>query len=248
MVWRVVRGEWRVKLMAARFLILETSHASGWTALAEGSRIVARRRLEEARRHARDLVPATAELLAELGWRARDLNGVIVSVGPGSYTGLRVGLMSAKTLAYASGAALLGVETFRAIAVQAPTVEVAVVADAQQGKIYAQTFDLRAESPVTAVPGLSAAAPLSIQLAADWVKSCPPTAFITGPGVELVRGLLPAEQPFASGELRLSSPESLLALGLARFQAGERDDPFTLEPLYLRASSAEELWVARGNK
>src|SRR4051812_44527958 len=103
-----------------RFLILETAHHLGWVALANGARIVGTRRLEESRRHARDLVPLIRELLSEQSWRARDLGAVIVGRGPGSYTGLRVGLISAKTLAYATGCALLGVDTFAAIARQNP--------------------------------------------------------------------------------------------------------------------------------
>ena len=56
------------------------------------------------------------DLLADQGWKARDLTGVIVSRGPGSYTGLRVGIMTAKTLAYATGCALLAIDTFAAVA------------------------------------------------------------------------------------------------------------------------------------
>src|SRR5262245_37871016 len=126
----------------ARFLILETSGRPGQVAVAEGGTIKASRRLDEARRHGRDLARAVAALLTEQDWKARDLQAVIVSLGPGSYTGLRVGLMSAKTLAYATGCALIGVETFRAIARQTPpeVLDVDVLADAQQDKVYWQRF------------------------------------------------------------------------------------------------------------
>ena len=69
--------------------------------------------------HARDLAPVTANLLAERGWSPRDLAGVVVGLGPGSYTGLRVGIMSARVFAYATGCALIGIGTFSAIASQA---------------------------------------------------------------------------------------------------------------------------------
>ena len=65
------------------------------------------RRLDEARRNARDLAPAAAELLQKQGWKPIGLDAVLVSCGPGSYTGLRVGIMSAKTLAYATRCALI---------------------------------------------------------------------------------------------------------------------------------------------
>src|SRR5262249_19484451 len=144
-----------------RLLILETSGRIGQVALAEGGEILSRRRLDEARRHARDLAPTLAEQLAAQGWRARDLNGIVGSRGPGSYTGLRVGIMSAKALAYATGCALLAVDTFTAIALQAPEAasRVEVVADAQQGRVYAQRF---IHTP--AGTGLAAGSPLTVEL------------------------------------------------------------------------------------
>ena len=127
---------------APRLAAIETSHRAGWVALGRGERLLSVRPLLEARRHARDLAPMLAELLTEQGWKALDLDGVIVGRGPGSYTGLRVGLMSAKTLAYATGRPLLAVDTFAAVAVQTPAgiAQVDVIADAQQDKIYVQRF------------------------------------------------------------------------------------------------------------
>ena len=97
-----------------RLLILETSSRVAQVALAEGAVLRGVRRLDEARRHARDLAPAVAELLAAQGWRPRDLHAVVVGRGPGSYTGLRVGVMSAKAFAYASGCAVLAAKPRRA--------------------------------------------------------------------------------------------------------------------------------------
>ncbi len=130
---------------APRLLLLETSGRGGFVALAEGPTLRGVRRLDEARRHARDLAPATAELLAAQGWKARDLHGVVVGRGPGSYTGLRVGIMSAKTLAYAVGCALVAVDTFAVVAEQAPDAvrRMDVLADAQQDKVYVQAFGAR---------------------------------------------------------------------------------------------------------
>src|SRR3954454_20393069 len=126
-----------------RLMLLETSQQPGFGALAEGDRLLAVHHLDEARRHARDLAPAVGEMLAAQGWQPRDMQAVIVGRGPGSYTGLRVGLMSAKTFAYATGCTLLGLDTFAIIASQGPddVPRLAVVADAQQDKIYVQEFE-----------------------------------------------------------------------------------------------------------
>src|SRR5207253_3841699 len=130
-----------------RVLVIETSGRAGQAALAHGDAIVAMRRLDEARRHARDLAPAVADMLADRGWRARQLDAIFVSRGPGSYTGLRVGIMSAKTLAYATGCGLLAIDTLAVVARQAPAAaeRLDVLADAQQGKVYTQSFRRNAE-------------------------------------------------------------------------------------------------------
>jgi tRNA threonylcarbamoyladenosine biosynthesis protein TsaB len=222
-----------------RLLILETSGRVGQVAVAEGDMPRAVRRLDEARRHARDLAPAVRDLLAAHGWRPGDVNAVVVSIGPGSYTGLRVGVMSAKAFAYATGCALVAVETFAAVAAQAPAEaeRLDVLADAQQGKVYVQGFARAAPAelprPVT---------PLRIEPFADWLARREPAAWVTGPGVRGQEQRLPADARVVDPALRGPQTESLLRLGLARYRAGVRDDVWAVEPLYLRPSSAEETW------
>ncbi len=198
------------------------------------------RRLDEIRRHARDLAPAIAELSAEQGWRPREIQAVIVSRGPGSYTGLRVGLMSAKTFAYAAGCTLIAVDTFAALALQAPSSvgRVDVLADAQQDKVYVQSFARPSHD-------WQPTSELAIRRVADWLASRDPSAWATGPGLLKWGPHLPAEVPRLDESLWEPQPASLLRLGLARYRAGERDDPWSLEPIYLRPSSAEEQWKIR---
>lgn len=226
-------------MTSPRLLILETSGRRGLVAVADGGVVREARRLDEARRNARDLAPAVAELLRGQGWKATDLDAVLVSRGPGSYTGLRVGIMSAKTLAYATRCALVGIDTFAAIAHQAPPEcdRLNVLSDAQQDKVYAQSFARRGTSWQ---PG-----ELSIRPFSDWLSGRDPLAWATGPGLAKWRDKLPADVRCVDQDAWEPSAESLLAVGLARYQAGERDDPFALEPLYLRASSAEEQWQGR---
>lgn len=223
-----------------RLLILETSGRIGYVALAQGATLLGTRRLDEARRHARDLAPATAVLLEDQGWRPRDLHGVIVSRGPGSYTGLRVGLMSAKALAYATRCALLAVETFAAIARQAPAEAglLDVLADAQQEKVYVQRFR-------QAVAGWEAVMPLVIRPFAEWASATTADLWATGPGLRVHEAQLPASVMPVPEALREPLPASLLQIGLERYRRGERDDVWMLEPLYLRPSAAEEQWQRR---
>jgi tRNA threonylcarbamoyladenosine biosynthesis protein TsaB len=229
-----------VSAQAPRLLLLETSGRTGLAALAQGDDVLACHPLDETRRHARDLAPAVAELLRQQGWRPKDLAGVIVSRGPGSYTGLRVGLMSAKTLAYATRCALIGVDTFAAIALQAPAqcARLDVIADAQKDQIYVQSFFRTGEE-------WESAGALAVRPFADWLVDREVDAWVSGPGLAKWCARLPRAVQCVSPEEWNPAPESLLALGLARYRANERDDVFALEPLYLRGSSAEEQWRNR---
>jgi tRNA threonylcarbamoyladenosine biosynthesis protein TsaB len=220
-----------------RLLLLETSGRTGQVALAEGDSLLSVRRLDEARHQARDLAPAVADLLAAAGWKPRDVSAVVVSRGPGSYTGLRVGIMSAKTFAYAASCALLAIDTFAVIAAQAPADAnpLDVVADAQQQKVYQQRFEKGA-----------AVSPLTIRPVAEWLAA--PAPWTSGPGLRLHRDRLPAEVRAVDESLWDPRAEGLLALALKRWRAGERDDVFAVEPLYLRPSSAEQQWQARENR
>lgn len=228
--------------MTLRTLLLETSGRAGIVAVAVGERVVAERHLAESRRQARDLAPFVADLLREQGWTPRNLGAIIVSLGPGSYTGLRVGAISAKVLAHVTGCALLGIPTFAAVALQAPLApRVEVLADAQKDKVYVQAF-ARTEAGVTPLEELR------IVTWDAWAATCPAGALVTGPGAVKYPDRLPAGVTLLDAAVREPHPASLLRLALARLERGERDDPFALEPIYLRPSSAEEQWDARATK
>ena len=227
-----------------RLLILETSTGrSGLVARAEGPELRGTRRLDDARRHGRDLAPAVKSLLDEAGWKPRDVHAVVVSRGPGSYTGLRVGLMSAKAFAYATGCVVLGLDTFAAVAVRAPAAaaRLDVLADAQKDNVYVQPFgrDGAAWRPLAA---------LAIRPFAEWLAGREASAWATGPGLRKWESHLPPDVPRVESAAWEPDAESLLRLGLTRYLAGESDDVWGLEPLYLRPSSAEEQWRALGRK
>src|SRR5687768_12135976 len=106
-----------------RILALETSGLSGEVALLEGERVIAEQWLDPGQRTARSLAPGMKQILQTAGWQPRDVQLVAVTIGPGSFTGLRVGVTAAKTLAYAVGCEVMGVDTLEVIAAQAPPKE-----------------------------------------------------------------------------------------------------------------------------
>ena len=219
--------------MSENWLLVETSGRVGKIGLAiDGA--VRSAELDAARRNARDLTATVETLLKETSLGVRDLTGVIVARGPGSYTGLRVGLVSAKALAYAVGCELRAVDTFAAIAEQAPAEasNLWVIADALQGQVYVQRF--------TRAGGLwQVADELRIDAVADWLPWCASGTWVSGPGVKVYDDRVPHDCPRVPEADREARLESVFAVG-ARQAALAREELFRLEPLYLRGSSAEE--------
>src|ERR1700709_624608 len=121
--------------MSENWLILETSGRVARVGLARGGNVVRAAELDTARRHAREMIPTVDAMLKAEALRPADLTGIMVSRGPRTYAGVRVGLAPAKALASATGCQLRAVETFAAIAEQAPAEaqHLWVIADALQG-------------------------------------------------------------------------------------------------------------------
>ncbi|AMV30109.1 tRNA threonylcarbamoyladenosine biosynthesis protein TsaB [Gemmata sp. SH-PL17] len=220
--------------MNESWLVLETSSRVARVGLARAGVIVGAAELDSSRRHARDMISTIDALLKAEALGPRDLTGVMASRGPGSYTGLRVGLMTAKALAYATGCELRAVDTFAAIAHQAPAeaTHVWVIADALQAQVYAQRYAKRHD-------GWFPENPLQILATGVFVAGLAGGEMVSGPGVGVYDGQIPvanARAPEADREPRV---ESVLAVGL-KLPALTQDELFALEPLYLRGSSAEE--------
>lgn len=194
---------------------------------------------EGSRRHGRDLIPRVSALLVEGGLRASDLDIVAVGLGPGSYTGLRVGVTAAKTLAYVTGAALLGLDSLQAVGRNAPpeVLRVTVLGDAQRGDVYvAELFRPAPAAPLRPI-GESHIEPL-----AAWLDRREPGVFVLGPGLESprIRAAMPAG--LATGDPALNYPQGRHLIEMARevYPGGQRENPWLIEPRYLRRSAAEE--------
>ncbi|WP_020472144.1 tRNA (adenosine(37)-N6)-threonylcarbamoyltransferase complex dimerization subunit type 1 TsaB [Zavarzinella formosa] len=212
-----------------RVLILETSGNVGQVALSSGETLVATGHLDRERRRASDLAAICQELLTRHGWPAKTLTAVVVGLGPGSYTALRVGVASAKMLAYATGCAFVGVETFAAYASQVCFPKVTVIADALQGEVYCRSYE-------TDSRGLNPVGDLEIRRLDEWRQHLTPETIVTGPGIRLLKDNLPK---LAGEEFQTLQIGSLLNVA-RQFPWAVNMDMWTAEPYYLRGSSAEE--------
>jgi len=211
-----------------RVLILEMSTAVGQVALASGAVVLAEGQLDRQRRRASDLAAVCQQLLRDHGWRAKDLTAVVVGMGPGSYTALRVGVASATMLAYAAGCAFVGVETFAAYAAQTSGPHISVIADALQGEVYCRTYHHDPD-------GLLPTHALEIRRLTDWQIGTAAETVVTGPGVSMLNGSM----TFALEAERALRPLSLLHVA-QKYSWAVTADMWAAEPFYLRGSSAEE--------
>jgi len=243
-------------------LAIETSGLAGSVALLESGRVLAEAPLDPARRSAQTLAPAIDRLLRDQQMAPQQVGLVAVTVGPGSFTGLRVGVTTAKTFAYAVRAQVQGVSTLEVIGLQAaewllaepPAEPLAMEAagppaaagrevhsllDALRGELFVGRFR------IDALAGAAARALLRMAddelLAIDtWLAQLPAGAVVCGPGVQRVAGRLPAgviTAPEATWEPRAAT---VGRVAWRDYENGRRDDLWKLAPAYLRPSYAEE--------
>ena len=98
-----------------RALAIETSSRVGSIAIADGDRLLAEEQFEHGLQHAAQIVPIIDRLCRAQGWSPRDVEHVYVSAGPGSFTGLRIGITLAKTFSLATRVKLVAVPTMRVL-------------------------------------------------------------------------------------------------------------------------------------
>ena len=217
-------------------LAIETTGKCGSVALLDGDRCLREIRLIE--RSAKSLVPTLVRLLDEEHFDGIDV--VAVVVGPGSFTGLRIGVATAKTLAYALGTKIVAVDTMFTVAAGFRGVEnsvrfLSVGVDAQRGDVVTQTFELSRQGPQ----------PLSerrlISVAEWWGEKDRYSGIqFTGPALERFGSLAPDGVILADESLRMPMASAAGRLAATRLADDEFDDPWSLVPIYSRLSAAEE--------
>ena len=110
-----------MNMMNPTILHIETATDVCSVALSRGAEIIGLKEEAGGNNHAKHLLPFVDEVLKQGGCTVRDLNGIAVSIGPGSYTGLRIGVSTAKGIAYTAGIPVMAVSTLESIAQGAKT-------------------------------------------------------------------------------------------------------------------------------
>ncbi len=217
---------------------IETSTTQGGVAIIGEDRVLCEALLNVEVTHSERLLPAVDRALGEAQITLDALGGIAVSIGPGSFTGLRIGLSTAKGLAYATGLPLVGVPTLEAMAWTVPAArwQVCPVLDARKQEVYAALFRHEAGG----LRRLTEDAAMAPEALCRLVRN--PTLFL-GDGVERYAALFRERlgdkmllPPLAS---RGARPACVAELGRQRLLRGERDAFASLVPRYLRPSEAE---------
>lgn len=218
-----------------RILALETSSMTGSVAALDDERLLGETLFDPKLRSAQSFAPAIDQQLAAVTWRATDVELIAVTVGPGSFTGLRVGVTAAKMLAYVAGAQVIGVNTLKAIAAQVPPEvgQVTAVLDAQRQQLFTATFARRGDDwEATTEPQIVDNEPWLAVLANGMV--------VTGAGLSRLRPRLPAGVVVVDERHWTPRAATVGRIGYVEFQRGKRDDYWKLTPRYYRKSAAEE--------
>ncbi len=223
---------------------VETSGRLGGVALGRGDEVLAVRQFSAGMRHAVELLPTIDELCRQNELTSADLSDLYVSGGPGSFTGLRIGIALARTLAWSCGIRVVRVPTLDVVAQNAlelaqPPRHLGVILDAKRNKVYAASYVLEADG----------------YRRLDEAAERDPDAFfrdLPRPAALVGEGALYARSAVARSGLSVLPKETYVAraevvyrLGRRRAAADQYDDPRELTPIYVRRPEAEEVWERR---
>ncbi|MDE3112582.1 MAG: tRNA (adenosine(37)-N6)-threonylcarbamoyltransferase complex dimerization subunit type 1 TsaB [Chloroflexota bacterium] len=214
-------------------LAVDTSSAYASIALFDGREILAEDTWHARRRHDDHLFPAIERVLSLAGAELRDVTRVAVATGPGSFTGLRVGIAAAQGMARGSGVALVGVPTCDAIAhpFASGRRRVCVLIDAGRGEHYSAMYRTRRGR----WERTSAIRTLSIdELAREVAMETVFVGDVVPATADALRELLGRRAIVPSTAALLRRAGHLAEIGWARAEAGQVVDPGALEPVYIR--------------
>ncbi|MFZ5633816.1 MAG: tRNA (adenosine(37)-N6)-threonylcarbamoyltransferase complex dimerization subunit type 1 TsaB [Bacillota bacterium] len=224
---------------------IESATPVAGVAVTNNGRILAERMVNNRKTHSGHLLPMVKSVIEEAGIGPGDIDGVAVSSGPGSFTGLRIGMSTAKTLAQVWQVPVVGVSTLDALA--HPLVGLAnlvcPVLNARKNEVYTAVYD-GADGTMKNLTGSKALKPGDLAaLLAGW-----PDRAVTflGDGVleyrERLVELLGERAFFVPGAINLPRGSSVADLGWIKLEKCEGVDPLSLLPDYVRQSEAEVKW------
>ncbi len=218
-------------------LAVDTSTTSCSVALFKGDRLLAEAVYTEGKTHARHLLSIIHTILKGCRWDPADIGGFAVTRGPGTFTGLRIGISTIKGLAAATQAPVVGISSLAALALPFAVLDCPVVAmiDARRGEVYHARYrgGIDAPNPET---------PVDVGAPEAAAAQLPENAILVGSGAVLYREVFAARRPrirFAHATQHVIRAASVGMLAMPRFKAQDVDCIDDLVPEYVRKSDAQ---------
>ena len=229
-----------------KILALESSATAASAALCEDESLIAQTFLHTGLTHSQTLLPMTEELLARCGLKPADLDLIAVAAGPGSFTGLRIGVATAKGLAWAADLPCAACSTLEAMAwnLSGLTGQVCTAMDARRHQIYHARFRVDGTRPHR----LTEDRAVSLEDLIRELEGTTEPQWVAGDGAALCCGALTAAgipARLAPPNLRMQTAWGVARLGLELARTGQTVSPAQLVPVYHRLSQAERERLAR---
>ncbi|MGF0039462.1 tRNA (adenosine(37)-N6)-threonylcarbamoyltransferase complex dimerization subunit type 1 TsaB [Peptoniphilaceae bacterium SGI.131] len=217
-----------------KVLAIDTSTMISSVAILEDGQIIGDYSVNQVRTHSEMLMVMVRDLLDNLGLKLEDIDLFAVSKGPGSFTGLRIGVTIAKTLAQVFNKPIIGISSLEALAnsVYFDGLIVPVI-DARAKRIFSGIYKREGKKLVL----LEEETLTDIDSLGEYLRG--QKAIILGDGAYKFREKLEDEQIFAGGHLDNCIARAMCILAKEKYEAGFRDSYFDLSPNYLRKSQAE---------
>lgn len=222
-----------------KILAVDTTAAAASAAICEDRLLLGEYYVNTGKMHSETLLPLVASLLKSCFVRIEEIGLFAVSSGPGSFTGVRIGVSAIKGLALPRGIPCTGISTLEALALNLWMCGgyVCAVMDARRGQFYNALFDFSGGS----CERLCADRAVSADIIKDEITTLKKKVFLVGDGSELCYNILEGtcDVELAAPSLRYQRASSVAAAGYDAFKAGHSVSPQALLPFYLRPSQAE---------
>jgi len=218
---------------------IETATMSGGLALMDEGKLIAEYTLNMKTTHSARLMPALDWILRDASLDKKQIDGIAISIGPGSFTGLRIGLATAKGLALGLGIPLVGIGTLDALAhnIPYPAYQVCAVLDARKKEVYSALYQ-RENDVLVRKNHYQAISP------AELVDQIHEKTIMLGDAIdvysEYFKEKLGDLVVFAPDAQRLPRAAVVAEMGLVKLKLGEIIDLASSEPYYIRSSDAED--------
>ncbi len=224
-----------------RVLAIETATASSSVALGDGRTVVASAERIDRRGHSAFIVSALDFCFDQAGWSPGDLQAVVVDIGPGLYTGIRVGLSTAQGLAAALGVPLVPGNALDSLALRAATGRrhIWAVVDVRRGEWAVASYRPVPGGVVKDGPGQL----VSANALRGMLESDPADGLIVGDWQSLPGEVLNGLHRMRTGRPRYPSAEALLESAAARLKAEDFPHPDEIRPLYMREPDVQIGWA-----